>query len=105
MRTVQPPEGWEGEAFTGDGAGDQLRQRRCRLDGMGVDEAKRAIIDWLEEQGAGRGAVNFRLRDWLLSRQRYWGAPIPIIHCPTAARCRSPRTSCPSCCRELRGAT
>ena len=50
---------------------------------MEIDEAKRAIIDWLEEKGAGKGTVNFRLRDWLLSRQRYWGAPIPIVHCPT----------------------
>ena len=41
------------------------------------------IIPWLEEQGIGKGIVNFRLRDWLISRQRYWGAPIPIIHCPT----------------------
>ncbi len=61
------------------------------LDGMGVDEAKRAIIDWLEAQGVGQGAVNFRLRDWLLSRQRYWGAPIPIIHCPTRRRGAGPR--------------
>jgi leucyl-tRNA synthetase len=41
------------------------------------------VIEWLEEQGKGRPAVSYRLRDWLISRQRYWGAPIPIIHCPT----------------------
>ena len=46
------------------------------------ESAKRRVIDWLEQQGAGKGAVNFRLRDWLISRQRYWGAPIPIVYCP-----------------------
>ena len=62
--------------------GRELRTTtRCTLDGMAVDEAKRTIIDWLASEGIGTGAVNFRLRDWLLSRQRYWGAPIPIIHC------------------------
>ncbi len=46
------------------------------------DTAKKTVIHWLEEQGSGKGAVNYRLRDWLISRQRYWGAPIPIIYCP-----------------------
>ncbi|MFG2709206.1 leucine--tRNA ligase [Streptomyces goshikiensis] len=50
------------------------------LDGLGVVEAKAAITDWLAERGIGEGTVNFRLRDWLFSRQRYWGEPFPIVY-------------------------
>lgn len=50
------------------------------LDGLGVVEAKAAITDWLAERGLGEGTVNFRLRDWLFSRQRYWGEPFPIVY-------------------------
>lgn len=52
-----------------------------QFDGMTSDEAKRAIPQWLAEQGLGKLTVNYRLRDWGISRQRYWGAPIPMIHC------------------------
>ncbi|MFJ3969340.1 leucine--tRNA ligase [Streptomyces parvus] len=50
------------------------------LDGLGVVEAKAKITEWLQEHGAGEGTVNFRLRDWLFSRQRYWGEPFPIVY-------------------------
>ncbi len=75
IRTVQPTEGFEGKAFTGDGPAINSGF----LDGMDVGAAKRAIIDWLETEGYGHGTVNYKLRDWLFSRQRYWGEPFPIV--------------------------
>ncbi|MFN2590424.1 MAG: leucine--tRNA ligase [Actinomycetota bacterium] len=53
------------------------------FDGTRSPESIDWVIEWLEDQGKGKRAVTYRLRDWLISRQRYWGAPIPIIHCPT----------------------
>jgi leucyl-tRNA synthetase len=104
IRTVQPPADWEGEAYVGGGPAVNSANESISLDGMAVDDAKRAIIDWLEEKGVGTGAVNFRLRDWLLSRQRYWGAPIPIIHCPACGEVAVPEDQLPVELPELRGA-
>jgi leucyl-tRNA synthetase len=77
VRTVQPPDGWEGEAYVGDGPAINSQW----LDGLAVAEAKAKAIEWLEQQGIGERKVNYRLRDWLLSRQRFWGCPIPIVYC------------------------
>ncbi|KOX35377.1 leucyl-tRNA synthetase [Saccharothrix sp. NRRL B-16348] len=81
IRTVQPPEDFDGEAYTGTGpAVNSSHESSVSLDGLDVDEAKKKIIAWLEEQGRGEGTVQFKLRDWLFSRQRYWGEPFPIVY-------------------------
>jgi leucyl-tRNA synthetase len=103
VRTVQPSPDWEGEAYVGEGPAINSHNDTVSLDGMGVGEAKRTIIDWLEQKGIGRGAVNFRLRDWLLSRQRYWGAPIPIVHCEKDGEVPVPDDQLPVVLPELRG--
>ena len=54
-----------------------------RFDGLNNREAYEQIVDWLESEGKGKHSVNYRLRDWLLSRQRYWGCPIPMVYCET----------------------
>jgi leucyl-tRNA synthetase len=74
-RTVEPPAKFDGEAYTGDG--------RCInsgfLDGLTVEDAKAKMIAWLETERHGQRRINFKLRDWLFSRQRYWGEPFPIV--------------------------
>ncbi len=104
VRTVEPPADWEGDAFTGDGPAINSANEEIDLSGMGVAEAKSTTITYLEGKGLGRGTVNFRLRDWLLSRQRYWGAPIPIIHCPVDGEVPVPVDQLPVELPELRGA-
>ena len=70
----------EKEAFTDCATG--ILVNSGFLDGMTVEEAKKAIIKWLEEQNKGETKVNYKLRDWVFSRQRYWGEPIPLVNCP-----------------------
>ncbi len=78
---IAPPD-WDGEplkeAYDGPGA----MVNSGPFDGTPVPESVNKVIDWLEEKRIGRKAVTYRLRDWLISRQRYWGAPIPIVYCP-----------------------
>ncbi|MFA5669485.1 MAG: leucine--tRNA ligase [Balneolaceae bacterium] len=76
VRTVEPEAGFDGKAYTGEGKAINSEF----LDGLEIEEAKEKIIAWLEDKGAGTKAINFKLRDWLFSRQRYWGEPFPIIH-------------------------
>jgi leucyl-tRNA synthetase len=135
-RVVEPADGEpapEDEAFVGHSGNERLINSPG-FDGMSAPEAMTAITAWLEERGLGRRSVNYRLRDWLLSRQRYWGCPIPILYCDScgmlpvpddqlpvelpdvrdyAPKGRSPlaaaedwvRTTCPKCGGEARRET
>ena len=78
--STTPPEGAdeEGLPYTGDGP---LVNSDPRFDGQGNREALAEIVSWLDSEGKGHASVNYRLRDWLVSRQRYWGCPIPVLYC------------------------
>jgi leucyl-tRNA synthetase len=80
IRTVQPPEGHdESLAYGGEGPAMNSRNDAVSLDGLGIADAKATMTAYLESTGAGNATVNYKLRDWLFSRQRYWGEPFPIV--------------------------
>ncbi len=78
VRTVQPPEAFDGGAYSGEGE----KINSGFLNGLDVATAKERATEWLEKEGIGTRKVNYRLRDWLVSRQRFWGCPIPVVYCP-----------------------
>jgi leucyl-tRNA synthetase len=91
VRTVQPPADFEGEAFTGEGPAINSGF----LDGLGVAEAKAKMTAHLTEKGLGTAKTNYRLRDWLFSRQRYWGEPFPVVHTEDGRTVRVPDDQLP----------
>jgi leucyl-tRNA synthetase len=107
VRTVQPPAGFTGKAYLGEGPAINSPgsaapapsgagpDRDVVLDGLGIAEAKATIIEWLEASGYGQGATTYRLRDWLFSRQRYWGEPFPIVYDSTGLPVALPESMLP----------
>ena len=83
----------EKEAFTDCATGIMVNSGF--LDGLPVEEAKKAIIRWLEEHKKGETKVNYKLRDWVFSRQRYWGEPIPLVNCPKCGWVAIPESELP----------
>jgi leucyl-tRNA synthetase len=91
VTVVEPPADFEGEAYAGDGPA----VNSGFLDGLRKAEAVERMVAWLEDKDLGTGAINYRLRDWLISRQRYWGTPIPIVHCPSCGEVPVPDDQLP----------
>ncbi|MEO0409900.1 MAG: leucine--tRNA ligase, partial [Cyanobacteria bacterium P01_A01_bin.135] len=81
------------EAYSDNASG--VLQNSGPLDGLTVPKAKKRVIKYLEEQGIGTAQTTYRLRDWLISRQRYWGVPIPVIHCPDCGTVPVPEADLP----------
>jgi len=79
------------EAFVGDGP----HVNSSYLDGLNKEESIEQINNWLEERGLGKRAINYKLRDWIFSRQRYWGEPIPIVHCEKCGTVTVPESELP----------
>jgi leucyl-tRNA synthetase len=91
VRTVEPEPGFAGKAYLGEGPAINSGF----LDGLGIADAKAKIIEWLEANEFGQGATTYRLRDWLFSRQRYWGEPFPIVYDETGLPVALPESMLP----------
>jgi leucyl-tRNA synthetase len=92
---VIAPPGWEGGDLTAAYTDPGTMVNCGRWDGMPSEAAQGAIADWMQAEGIGRRAVQYRMRDWLISRQRYWGAPIPIIYCDRCGTAPVPEQELP----------
>src|SRR6266404_7453469 len=102
IRTVvQPSAGIDPQGFTGDGTSVNSGV----LTGLPTPEVKKKIITWLEEKELGRATVQYKLRDWLFSRQRYWGEPIPIVHCEQHGTVAVPENELPLQLPEMKDYT
>lgn len=91
IEVVERPEDTSEQCYHGEG----LLANSAQFDGMPSSEAREQIVSWLEQQGSGRSKVTYKMRDWLISRQRYWGAPIPIIHCDKHGAVAVPESDLP----------
>lgn len=97
IRTVEPPQDFDGEAYTGDGPAINSDY----LNGMSIADAKATVIARLEADGRGAGTVQYKLRDWLFARQRYWGEPFPIVYDESGAPHALPESMLPVRLPEL----
>jgi len=95
VRVVIAPEGWSGEDFREAYVEAGTMVNSGRFDGMSSERGMEAISDFMETNGCGKRTVSYRIRDWLISRQRYWGAPIPIIYCPECGTVPVPESDLP----------
>jgi leucyl-tRNA synthetase len=95
-QVVAPADGEapEGQAFVAHTAGERL-VNSGQFSGMNALDGRQAIIDWLDREGKGQVSVSYRLRDWLISRQRYWGCPIPILYCDDCGMVPVPESALP----------
>src|SRR6188472_1550445 len=97
-RVIEDPDGGD-LPYAGDGT---LINSHPEFDGLPNREALDRIVAWLDREGKGHASVNYRLRDWLLSRQRYWGCPIPVVHCPTCGIVPVPEAELPVLLPDVR---
>ncbi|MFW6126342.1 MAG: leucine--tRNA ligase, partial [Chloroflexota bacterium] len=81
VKVVIAPPGWKGEDLTEAYVGQGTMVNSAHFDGLTSEQGWQAIADYMEQNGWGRRTISYRLRDWLISRQRYWGAPIPMVYC------------------------
>ncbi len=97
IRIVVQPEGqnMKSEEMTEAFAAEGIMENSGIFDGLNNQDALKKMIDYAEEKGIGRKKVNFRLRDWLISRQRYWGAPIPVVYCEKCGTVEIPEDQLP----------
>jgi leucyl-tRNA synthetase len=95
IRVVIAPEGWSGSEFEEAYVDPGTMVNSGQFDGLDSEAGKEAIADFMEANGLGRRTTSYRLRDWLISRQRYWGAPIPIVYCSGCGIVPVPETDLP----------